>query len=905
MGACLSRGQGVGATAPKPDEGVAAAPKVTAAVVSGGGKAAPATSSSLHVVDANRNNPVAVGSPPPAPAATATEFQPASVDVPASNSVTPAAGPFSSGVAQDGLSSGNGPEHLLVDGESAAVQVPHSKQNGVSPTPESCVSISPFASMSSEPITSSESLKDGGPSENGVGVPTLGWHTFPQTELLPGQTYRGPPNLDANAERKRLHALKRLGIDFTSQEASLDFITKLVTNVCSVTSSMIVLIDSQSCYMKSGSGGGVPQDQRTVKRDLSICTWVLAPLNPTVMVVEDLSADPRFADHPFVAGPPHVRFMAAAPLMDASGQRVGCLTVHDFQPRKFDAEQCNVLCNFAEMTMREINRISESGVQRAMSLNPTPENEQLLRSIDACSDGVVLLDVRIARWPVLFSNEGWSQLTGQQPVSGSLKCFWDAFRLPGTSTSKNPWQMYEEHVERGDVFRLDIIPAGSSGKQLFPVTFKPATEALDEGMVNINVPGQAASANPSTPSQKSFYFGTISQKSRSSSGSGGKTEGDANSPGQLSKQNSVTRSEEEVKPPIPGVRLGPLLGKGSFGSVHYGTWNGAQIAVKVIQHMATEAEKQARDEQLEAILGLKMMHPNIVRTFQFATKDRSSTPASLSERLRMDMNMNGSIPEEGPNTPTGQRRMMETWIVLELCNRGSLQDAIDKGAFRTQGTAQEGSPNMINIMRTATEIAGAMTYLHSLDILHSDLNGNNILLISNTGIDDRPFSIKVSDFGLSRIHIGEKTVATQTYGTVTHMPPELLSEGRLSKAADVYAFGVLLWEMLTGARPWAGLRHVQIITHKMRNGSQLKWPSDVYPAYKDLAQRCMNPDPHMRPAFLEALETLEQIRDLAERGLLARSPSYIGPSRSAMGALLGAVPNIDEGEEDGKGGTPS
>jgi len=43
----------------------------------------------------------------------------------------------------------------------------------------------------------------------------------------------------------------------------------------------------------------------------------------------------------------------------------------------------------------------------------------------------------------------------------------------------------------------------------------------------------------------------------------------------------------------------------------------------------------------------------------------------------------------------------------------------------------------------------------------------------------------VSDFGLSRIHIGEKTVATQTYGTVTHMPPELLSEGRLSKAADV------------------------------------------------------------------------------------------------------------------------
>jgi hypothetical protein len=107
----------------------------------------------------------------------------------------------------------------------------------------------------------------------------------------------------------------------------------------------------------------------------------------------------------------------AAHMPPQSAETTECRTVHDFEPRKFDAEQCNVLCNFAEMTMREINRISESGVERTMSLNPTPENEQLLRSIDACSDGVVLLDVRIARWPVLFSNEGWSQLTGHPPAS--------------------------------------------------------------------------------------------------------------------------------------------------------------------------------------------------------------------------------------------------------------------------------------------------------------------------------------------------------------------------------------------------------------------------------------------------------------------------------------------------------
>ena len=58
-------------------------------------------------------------------------------------------------------------------------------------------------------------------------------------------------------------------------------------------------------------------------------------------------------------------------------------------------------------------------------------------------------------------------------------------------------------------------------------------------------------------------------------------------------------------------------------------------------------------------------------------------------------------------------------------------------------------------------------------------------------------SVQVADFGLSR-QAGCDSVDTDTYGTVTHMPPELLMEGKLTKSADVYAFGVLLWELYTG-----------------------------------------------------------------------------------------------------------
>ena len=76
---------------------------------------------------------------------------------------------------------------------------------------------------------------------------------------------------------------------------------------------------------------------------------------------------------------------------------------------------------------------------------------------------------------------------------------------------------------------------------------------------------------------------------------------------------------------------------------------------------------------------------------------------------------------------------------------------------------------------TAREIASALMYLHSRDVLHGDLTGGNILLISSD-TDERKFTAKVADFGLSRM-LGSEAVNTGTYGTVTHMPPELLTTG--------------------------------------------------------------------------------------------------------------------------------
>ena len=131
------------------------------------------------------------------------------------------------------------------------------------------------------------------------------------------------------------------------------------------------------------------------------------------------------------------------------------------------------------------------------------------------------------------------------------------------------------------------------------------------------------------------------------------------------------------------------------------------------------------------------------------------------------------------------------------------QEAIDKCIFKARDPAMSHwVPDVPKILQTATEVAEAMAYLHSHDVLHSDLNGNNILLSSGAGPDDSlDFTAKVggptasfgmscgppagylaykgvtwtglqvSDFGLSRVLVNTQSVATQTYGTVRSPNP--------------------------------------------------------------------------------------------------------------------------------------
>ncbi|GIM05799.1 hypothetical protein Vretimale_10187 [Volvox reticuliferus] len=209
--------------------------------------------------------------------------------------------------------------------------------------------------------------------------------------------------------------------------------------------------------------------------------------------------------------------------------------------------------------------------------------------------------------------------------------------------------------------------------------------------------------------------------------------------------------------------------------------------------------------------------------------------------------------------------MGEVWIIMEFCDRGSLQDALDRGALKLRKAGGEmGETHLPMMIATACEVASALHYLHDKGIVHGDLTAWNVMLCTSEGGQQdrsgRNFVAKVADFGLSRTLDVKSKIKTRTYGTISHMPPECLISGIISKATDVFAFGVLLWQMYTGLRPWAGMNHGQIIYNVGMKNVQLLFPPGTPPAIADLSSSCTRTNPAQRPSFSEILDKLDNIR---------------------------------------------
>eukprot|EP00252_Welwitschia_mirabilis_P006114 TRINITY_DN1682_c0_g2_i5.p1 TRINITY_DN1682_c0_g2~~TRINITY_DN1682_c0_g2_i5.p1 ORF type:complete len:175 (-),score=43.80 TRINITY_DN1682_c0_g2_i5:76-600(-) len=152
------------------------------------------------------------------------------------------------------------------------------------------------------------------------------------------------------------------------------------------------------------------------------------------------------------------------------------------------------------------------------------------------------------------------------------------------------------------------------------------------------------------------------------------------------------------------------------------------------------------------------------------------------------------------------------------------------------------------------DAAFGMEYLHSKNIVHFDLKCENLLV--NMRDSQRPIC-KVGDLGLSKIK-QHTLVSGGVRGTLPWMAPELLngSSSMVSEKVDVFSFGIVMWELLTGEEPYANMHYGAIIGGIVSNTLRPSVPSWCDPAWRTLMEQCWSADPAERPSFTEIANRL-------------------------------------------------
>ena len=147
-----------------------------------------------------------------------------------------------------------------------------------------------------------------------------------------------------------------------------------------------------------------------------------------------------------------------------------------------------------------------------------------------------------------------------------------------------------------------------------------------------------------------------------------------------------------------------------------------------------------------------------------------------------------------------------------------------------------------------------MSYLHLHKIIHRDLKPANILM------DDFLFP-KIADFGLSKIlHTNKESMSNNSFfqqkGTPLYMSPEIYKDCEYSFASDVYAFGVIVYEIVTSTEPFKNANAFTIMM-KVINGERPEIDETVNDSYRNLIERCWAQNPLDRPSFDEIVEYLK------------------------------------------------
>ncbi|KAK9989634.1 hypothetical protein SO802_029873 [Lithocarpus litseifolius] len=256
------------------------------------------------------------------------------------------------------------------------------------------------------------------------------------------------------------------------------------------------------------------------------------------------------------------------------------------------------------------------------------------------------------------------------------------------------------------------------------------------------------------------------------------------------------------------LNMGDAFAQGAFGKLYRGTYNGEDVAIKILERPENDlgrAQLMETQFQQEVMMLATLKHPNIVRFI-------------------------------------GACRKPMLWcIVTEYAKGGSVRQFLTRRSNR--------SVPLKLAVKQALDVARGMAYVHGLGLIHRDLKSDNLLIFADK-------SIKIADFGVARIEVQTEGMTPET-GTYRWMAPEMIQHRPYTQKVDVYSFGIVLWELITGMLPFQNMTAVQAAFAVVNKGVRPIIPSDCLPVLSDIMTRCWDANSDVRPPFMEVVRMLE------------------------------------------------
>jgi len=320
----------------------------------------------------------------------------------------------------------------------------------------------------------------------------------------------------------------------------------------------------------------------------------------------------------------------------------------------------------------------------------------------------------------------------------------------------------------------------------------------------------------------------------------------------------------------PGSRLGPYeivapIGAGGMGEVYRArdTRLGRDVAIKVLPpEFADDPERLRRFEQ-EARAVAALSHPNVLALFDVGSAVVSLRGAEGPEAISAQTS-GLPRPQSGLAVTEGEGEQVH-FLVTELLEGETLRDRLKAGGLSVRKAVE-----------TAVQIAQGLAAAHEKGIIHRDLKPANVF-VTNDG------HVKILDFGIAKLTapagleqpaqattVVDATEAGTTLGTLGYMAPEQIRGLSADHRTDIFAFGCVLYEMLSGRRAFLGDTPADTMTAILTKDPEPLSGTGrgIAPALQEIVSRCLEKSPEDR---------LSSAHDLA-LALRAESPAPITPA---------------------------